>query len=151
MIKINKIRGFTLIELMITVVIIGILAAIAIPSYQYYVEKTNLAHAKQEMTAMRQALVADKLANPRDYNNQSAYSNFLDRQKGYLPKDVTDKYEFSFGYQTVNGLTSVVMTATPKKSSYVSGLWSGANGNILKCPKDNIKTDAAQPTGCENY
>ncbi len=39
----NKVKGFTLIELMITVVIIAILAAIAYPSYQDSVLKTRRA------------------------------------------------------------------------------------------------------------
>src|SRR5687767_6966046 len=40
-------RGFTLIELMITVVVVGILAAIAYPSYDAYLKRNRRAEAQQ--------------------------------------------------------------------------------------------------------
>lgn len=51
----NQQRGFTLIEVMITVAVLAILAAIAIPSYGNYVRKSRRADAKValEQTAQR--------------------------------------------------------------------------------------------------
>lgn len=48
-------KGFTLIELMIVVAIIGILAAIAIPQYQNYISKSQVSRVMSEVGSMRTA------------------------------------------------------------------------------------------------
>lgn len=60
-------KGFTLIELMIAVVVLGILTAIALPSYKNYVTKSSRAAAQTELLQL--ASLQEKI-----YLNSSAYA-----------------------------------------------------------------------------
>lgn len=83
--KQNKIpapqRGFTLIEMMIVVALIGILASIAYPSYQNYVIKTKRADMMSEMHNIASQIESRKLA-----------------QGGYKAISRDIKAEFAVGY-----------------------------------------------------
>ncbi|WP_414701249.1 type IV pilin protein [Paraglaciecola sp. 2405UD69-4] len=59
----SKTEGFTLVELMITVAIVGIITAIAFPSYQGFIKSTNRGAAQADLMSLASALERHKAAS----------------------------------------------------------------------------------------
>lgn len=99
----NYSKGFTLIELMIVVIVIGLLAAIAIPSYNEYYRKKDRSVAQQEMLKIAAEL-------DRYRSKQFSYKGF---DAAYLYTDSTG--QAIADYQKNNATVSVPINQTEKK------------------------------------
>jgi prepilin-type N-terminal cleavage/methylation domain-containing protein len=104
-------RGFTLLELMVVVAIVGILAAIALPSYQGYIDQARqatLRSAAQSM-AVRQALYR---AEEGTYSSEGWSPGDGPTETGWAPSDGAD----AFTYEINAGSDGYAVTVTDPAS-----------------------------------
>ncbi len=103
--RLRRQGGFTLIELMITVAIVGILSAIAYPSYTEYVRRGHRAEARAGLLQAQQWLERAATATGA-YPLAAAFPAKL--------KEVpNDRYDISY-VTTGTPVNSFTLTATPK-------------------------------------
>lgn len=110
-------KGFTLIELMIVVAVIGILAVVAIPSYQQYVVKGNRAAAQSFMLDIANR-EKQYLLDARSYTANWALTDPTPNLAMAAPTDVSKNYTFAIcldaGCAPATSFPSFNITATPK-------------------------------------
>ena len=91
-------RGFTLIEIMVVVIIIGLLAAVVVPQFLGRVDDARISKAKQDIQAIETALTMYKLDNFRYPTSEQGLKALVEK-----PNDDTIRNWRSGGYlQRVN-------------------------------------------------
>ena len=102
-------RGFTLIEVMVVIVILGVLAALVVPKVMSRPDEARVVAAKQDISAIMQALKLYKLDNRRYPSAEQGLQALVtkpaaapvpDNWKSYLDKLPVDPWGKPYQYVT---------------------------------------------------
>lgn len=122
----TKQQGFTLIELMIVVAIIGILAAVAIPAYQGYVAKAKFQDSVSAASAVETAVSLCLVEN----NGTKTSCDTAGEVGATLPTDGQLKYS---GAITITETTAAVtFTASAEAGGYAYTNTPTLNGGVVE-------------------
>jgi len=134
----RTLAGFTLLEVMITVVIVGILASIALPSYNYFITRSRITEATNTLSNMRTQM-EKWFMDHRNYDDgtgkcgiEAAVPNLIATYNA----DTNNKFTISCALGAPP--TSYVLTATG------GGVMSGFSYTVNE---QNAKTTTGAPGG----
>jgi type IV pilus assembly protein PilA len=147
-------KGFTLIELMIVVAIIGILAAVAIPAYQDYTTRARLAEPVSLMSAAKLDIYERMVSNgswPDDTDGEQIVDKIA------AQSDMVSAADYTAGADTASATVVELTLANTGDATNLDGkilqfvLTPSANGLAVSCGTD-ISTDFYNriPNECRN-
>lgn len=144
-IRTTKQKGFTLIELMITVAIVGILAAVALPAYQNYTIRAQVSEGFT-LSGGLQTAVAESYAQKGSFPADLAAIGVTSAPKGKYTKSVgmaNGVITVTYGAGANTKITDGTVTLTPTDDGQGNLHW--------KCTQDDSKvTKAYVPSSCTN-
>ena len=158
----KKQQGFTLVELMITIGILAILAAITYPSYQEYVRAARLESARADVINTVKA--AEKFyAVKHTFKDIGSTIKFAIK-KDNLIQTKSDRYRYEFpsaqlkdsNYMITAQPASGVYSDSTLSKHYVYLVYSSQNASYIRCTKGGFEsiTAASAPAtsaDCEPY
>lgn len=145
----NTKKGFTLVELLVVIAILAILATVSVVGYTSFIDRANQSTALQEMTQIRDSVIAEDILNPNFSisggtitvadNTDTSYPNFND----YV-KSLTDALGEGRSFdELATGANALVLKNTDKK---VQATWSFAD-NTIETDKLGNDEPVAPPAG----
>lgn len=149
-------KGFTLIEMMIVVTILGIISVIAIPSYQSYIEKGYQSQLYTEMVGINNVLKQFILKNPQDDNDtlKSKLEIFVSGYK--MNPKIAKKYSVSVRLVNEGKPRAYRLVGVPNaETGYTLSVWMNSVGDGYKCRNaasaQAYSETLSANTGCEAF
>jgi type IV pilus assembly protein PilA len=149
-------KGFTLIELMIVVAIIGILAAIAIPAYQDYTIRAQVTEGLN-LAADLKAAVAESFAQNGTWPANDAAIGLTQLKSGKYVQKVnvaTGTISITYGLQANQSINNDILSLRPLVSANSDVIWvcgtRAAPAGAIQAPTGNSGPDLTTLTAANN-
>ena len=108
----TKQTGFTLIELMIVVAIVGILTSVGYPSYQHYIQKAKRSEAEAALVSMATAMEQWRVENNYNYTVVNVGAGSTAIFSDQVPTDGSGTKTYTLSISTL-AAGNYTLTATP--------------------------------------
>ena len=122
-------RGFTLLELLMVIIVVGILASLAIPQYQSFVEKSRTTEAVNMIAAIKSAQMLFKLEDGTNFASSTGaltdYITISDTDNWWFTTDANSVTATRNGGGSYTGDTIIWTLADG------GGSWSNASSHDL--------------------